>query len=154
MRSRNTNANSLATLAVSFGQDIPWIILVEDLVRPAELEVTKAGVFYVKVRPSWMDLIVLFLREGVLPLEGGEAEKIRRKDPSFWLFEEQKLYKCFFSGPYLLCVHPEAVKPLWRNCMKESVEVTQEAGRCHIRLLLRVTGGQACKKKYKNMLKV
>ena len=59
-----------------------------------------------------MDSIVLFLKEGVLPLESGEAEKIRRKAPCFWLSEEQKLYKCSFSRPYLLCVHPEAVEPL------------------------------------------
>ena len=26
---------------------------------------------------------------------------------SYWLSEDCKLYKCSFSGPYLLCVHPE-----------------------------------------------
>nr|XP_023922825.1 uncharacterized protein LOC112034250 [Quercus suber] len=59
-----------------------------------------------------MDPFVLFLKEGVLPNEKGEAEKIRRKAPQFWLSEEQKLYKHSFSGPYLLCVHLEAVEPL------------------------------------------
>jgi len=59
-----------------------------------------------------MDPIVLFLKEGVLSLEGEKAEKVQRKAPRFWLTEEQKLYKRFFSGPYLLCVHPEAIKPL------------------------------------------
>ena len=59
-----------------------------------------------------MDPLVLFLKEGVLPYEKGEADKIRRKALRFWLFEEQKLYKCSFSGPYLLCVHPKAVEPL------------------------------------------
>ena len=59
-----------------------------------------------------MDPLVLFLKEGVLPYEKGEAEKIQRKAPCFWLSEEQKLYKCSFSGPYLLCVHPELVEPL------------------------------------------
>ena len=37
-----------------------------------------------------------------------ETEKVRRKAPRFWLSEDQKLYKRFFSGPYLLCIHPEA----------------------------------------------
>jgi len=31
------------------------------------------------VGPSWMDPLVLFLKEGVLPYEKGEADKIRRK---------------------------------------------------------------------------
>jgi len=59
-----------------------------------------------------MDPIVLFLNEGILPQEKGEAKKVRRKAPRFWLSEEQKLYKRSFFGPYLLCVHPEAVEPL------------------------------------------
>ena len=59
-----------------------------------------------------MDPIVLFLKEGTLPEEKGEPDKVRRKAPRFWLFEEQKLYTHSFFGPYLLCVHPEAVEPL------------------------------------------
>ena len=59
-----------------------------------------------------MDPLVLFLNEGVLPHEKGEAEKVRRKAPRFWLFKEQRLYKHSFFGPYLLCVHPEAREPL------------------------------------------
>ena len=56
-----------------------------------------------------MDHLVLFLKKGILPDEKGEADKVWRKAPHFWLSEEQKLYKCSFSGPYLLCVHLEAV---------------------------------------------
>ena len=51
-RSRNTHAKSLTTLATSIGQDLPQVILVEDLVRPTELEVKKVGVFQIKVGPS------------------------------------------------------------------------------------------------------
>ena len=55
-----------------------------------------------------MDSIVLFLKEDIL-LEGkSKANKLRRKAYRFWLFEDQKLYKRFFSGPYLLCIHLEA----------------------------------------------
>ena len=57
-----------------------------------------------------MDPIVLFLKEDILPEEKSEAEKVRRKALRFWLFEDQKLYKCSFFGPYLLCIHPEASK--------------------------------------------
>ena len=59
-----------------------------------------------------MDFIVLYLKEDTLPEEKSEANKMRRKAPQIWLFEDQKLYKRFFSGLYLLCIHPEALKLL------------------------------------------
>ena len=57
-----------------------------------------------------MDSISLFLEKDILPEEKFEAEKVRRKVPRFWLSEDRKLYKRYFSGPYLLCVHPEALE--------------------------------------------
>ena len=59
-----------------------------------------------------MDPILLFLERDILPKEKTEAEKIRRNAPWFWLTEDKKLYKHSFSGPYLLCVHPETSKSL------------------------------------------
>jgi len=59
-----------------------------------------------------VDSIVLFLKEDIL-LEGkSEADKVRRKAPRFWLYEDQKLYKRSFFGLYLLCIHPRAVELL------------------------------------------
>ena len=49
-----------------------------------------------------MDSIVLFLKEGTLPKEKGEADKLRRKTPCFWLSEEQKLHELSFFGPYFV----------------------------------------------------
>ena len=54
-----------------------------------------------------MDPIVSFLKEDILPPDKLEADKIQRKAPRFWLSKDQKLYKCSFFGPYLLCIHPE-----------------------------------------------
>ena len=59
-----------------------------------------------------MDPIVRFLKDDILPEEKLEAEKIRRNAPRFWLSEDHKLYKCSYSRPYLLCIHPEAVELL------------------------------------------
>ena len=59
-----------------------------------------------------MDPILLFLERDILPKEKAKAEKIRRKAPRFWLFKDKKLYKCSFSGPYMLCVHLETSKSL------------------------------------------
>ena len=57
-----------------------------------------------------MDPIILFLRKDILPEDKSEVDKVRRRAPRFWLSEDQKLYKCSFSGPYLLCIHPEALE--------------------------------------------
>ena len=111
-RSRNTHAGSLATLATSSGQDLPQVILVEDLHKPIEEKKEKVQVHQIMVGPSWMDPLVLFRKEGTLLDEKGEADKIWSKAPRFWLFEEQKFYKRSFSGPYLLCLHLEVVEPL------------------------------------------
>ena len=62
-----------------------------------------------------MDLIVLFLREDILPADKLEADKIRKKAPYFWLSEDQKLYKHSFSGPYVICIHPEASESLLKE---------------------------------------
>ena len=107
-RSKNTHADSLATLATSSVQSLPRVILVEDLCKPMEGKKEIVHVHQVRVGPSWMDPIVLFLKENILSEEKSEAETVRKKAPQFWLSEDQKLYKHSFSRPYLLCIHLEA----------------------------------------------
>ena len=107
LKSRNTHTNSLATLATSLAQSLPWVILVENLCKPA-MRGDMVQIHQVRVGSSRMDPIVLFLKEDILLEEKSEVEKVRRKAPQFWLSEDQKLYKRSFLGPYLLCVHPEA----------------------------------------------
>ena len=62
-----------------------------------------------------MDSISLFLEKDILPEEKSKAEKVRRKTSRFWLSEDRKLYKRSFSGPYLLCVHPEVSESLLKK---------------------------------------
>ena len=111
-RSGNTHADSLATLATSSAQDLPRVILVEDLCTPTPLHRDMPRIHQIKLGSSWMDPISLFLERDILPEEKSEAEKVRRKAPCFWPFEDRKLYKRSFSSPYLLCVHPEALESL------------------------------------------
>ena len=59
-----------------------------------------------------MDFIIRFLKEDILSEEKIVADKIQRKATSYWLSEDHKLYKRSFSGPYLLCVHPELTESL------------------------------------------
>ena len=65
-----------------------------------------------------MDSISLFLEKDILLEEKSEAEKVRRKAPWFWLSEDRKLYKHSFSGPYLVCVHPEVSESLLEELHK------------------------------------
>ena len=107
-RSGNTYADLLDTLATSSAGDLPRIILVEHLDKANEVVKGTVHVHEVRVGPSWMDPMVRFLKDDLLPGEKSEAEKIRRIAPQFRLSEDHKLYKRSYSGPYLLCDHPEA----------------------------------------------
>ena len=111
-RGGNTYTDSLATLATSSAQDLPQVVPVEDLCTPTSLHQGMPRIHQIKLSPSWMDSISLFLEKDILLEEKSEAEKVRRKAPRFWLSEDRKLYKLFFSSPYLLCVHPEALESL------------------------------------------
>ena len=72
-RSENTHADSLATLATSSAQSLPQVILVEDLYKPTEMKRKMVHIHQIRVGPSWMDSIVLFLKEDILPEEIGRA---------------------------------------------------------------------------------
>ena len=118
-RNGNTHADSLATLATSSAHDLPRVILVEDLCISTTVKKDLLQVHQIKLVLSWMDPILLFLERDILPEEKSEGEKIRRKAPWFWLFEDGKLYKRSFSGPYLLCVHPDASESLLEELHKK-----------------------------------
>lgn len=75
-----------------------------------------------------MDLVVTFPKDGALPDERIEAEKIKRKAPRFWLSENQKLYKRSYLGPYLLCIHPEVVEVLLEE-LHEGICYSHTGGR-------------------------
>ena len=57
------------------------MILVEDLYKPTEVESNVVHILHIRVGPSWMDSIVSFLKEDVLPEDKSEVEKVRRKAP-------------------------------------------------------------------------
>ena len=56
-RSGNAQADSLAMLATSSAQDLPRVILVEDLYKPIKTEET-AQINQIRAGPSWMDSII------------------------------------------------------------------------------------------------
>ena len=82
-KSENTHANSLATLATSLAQSLSRVILIENLCKPIEIKGNVVHVHQVKAGSSWMDPIVLFLREDILPEDKSKADKVQRKAPRF-----------------------------------------------------------------------
>ena len=126
-RSGNAHADSLAILATSSAQNFPRVILVEDLRKPSAT-VNTVQINQVRARSSWMDSITQFLKEDILPEEKIETDKIRRKATSYWLSEDGKLYRRSFSGPYLLCVHPEQTESLLEE-MHEGIYGSHTGGR-------------------------
>ena len=75
-RSGNTHADSLATLATSSAQDLPRVVLVEELYTQALAHQGAPRIHQITLGPSWMDSISLFLEKDILPEEKSEADKV------------------------------------------------------------------------------
>uniref|UniRef100_A0A2N9FTE0 RNA-directed DNA polymerase n=1 Tax=Fagus sylvatica TaxID=28930 RepID=A0A2N9FTE0_FAGSY len=84
-RNLNNHADALATLASVLSADFKRFIPIETLTTPS------------------IDQPANYKKE---------AEIIRRKAARFWLSKDLKLYRRSFSGPYLLCVHPDIIEDL------------------------------------------
>ena len=69
----------MKTLTTSLAQDLPRVVLVEDLYTHTSIHQGTPRIHHIRLGPSWMDSISLFLEKDVLPEEKSEANKIRRK---------------------------------------------------------------------------
>ena len=150
-RSGNTHADSLATLAMSSTQDLPLVVLVEGLYIHNSVHHGIPRIHQIKLGPSWMDSISLFLEKDVLPEEKSEADKVRRKllgsgSPRIENYTNalSLVLTCF------VCT-PKHRNHFWRSCTKGFMEVIQEEDPCLTGLLPKDIGGQTCKKRHKNM---
>ena len=54
-----------------------------------------------------MDPILDYLSKDILPANQKEAAKVYKTTTRYWVSREGKLYKKSYTGPYLLCVHPD-----------------------------------------------
>ena len=72
LRSRNTHADSFATLVTSSTQSLPRVILMEDLCKPTEIGRNMVHIHQIRAGPNWIDSIMLFLKEDILP----EVDKV------------------------------------------------------------------------------
>uniref|UniRef100_A0A2N9F1K3 Uncharacterized protein n=1 Tax=Fagus sylvatica TaxID=28930 RepID=A0A2N9F1K3_FAGSY len=111
-RDRNSHADILAKLATTLETNLPKTVTVEVLSTPSSMVDIADGICSVDWVASWMDPLIAYLRDDCLPEDPKTASIIKRKAPGYWLSREGSLYKRSFSGPYLLCIHPNLVDNL------------------------------------------
>lgn len=75
----NGRADELAGLAFMFDSSTPNPLLIEFLPRPSIENSKQTEVFCTEHGPSWMDPIILFLKERTLPADKKEAHKVQVK---------------------------------------------------------------------------
>ena len=83
-RSKNSHADSLATLATISRENLPRIILVEDYTLLAYDVPASVQIHFTRMGPSWMDPLLMFLKNELLPEDKTRAEKVRKKAPRCW----------------------------------------------------------------------
>ena len=83
-------------LATSLAQSLLRVILVEDLCKPTEVGRNVVHVHQIRVGPSWMDSIVIFLKEDILPKGKSEANKVQKKGSSILVFQGPKVVQALF----------------------------------------------------------
>ena len=105
-REHNSHADILAKLATALETDLYRTVIVEVLSTSSTLIDTVDRVCNTSSVASWMDPLVAYLRDDCLPEDPKTASIIKRKASGYWLSRKGNLYKRSFSGPYLLCVHP------------------------------------------------
>ena len=150
-RSENTHADSLVTLATSLTQSLSRVILIEDLCKPMEVKGEVVHIHQVRVRPSWMDPIILFLREDILPEDKSKADKVWRKALLFGCLRTKNCTSVLFSGHIYSAFTLRHRRYSLRSHMKRFVEAIHETDLCLIEPSFRAIGDQICRTKCKNM---
>ncbi|KMT05943.1 hypothetical protein BVRB_7g164330 [Beta vulgaris subsp. vulgaris] len=64
------------------------------------------GVTTLDKSPTWMDKIITFIRDGVLPEDELEAERVQRR-ARWFAYHEGQLYEKSFTHPLLRCLTPK-----------------------------------------------
>ena len=110
-RMKNIRADLLSKLATLAPAELPKDVLFEVLKCPSTEE--SRPVMEIGHEPSWIDPLVAYLRDRILPHDAKEARKLRNQASRYILYEG-KLYKRSYSLPLLKCLRPsEADYALW-----------------------------------------
>ena len=103
LRMENIRADLLSKLATLAPAELPKGVLFEILKCPSMEE--SWLVMEIDHEPSWIDPLITYLRDGVLPQDAKEARKLRNQT-SRYILCEGKLYKRSYSLPLLKYLRP------------------------------------------------
>ena len=109
-RSYNSHADALANLASAIDSGMSRKVEFGYIDQPSIDREAIQLVACAELGPSWMDPIISYLTDDVLPDDKKEAHKLRLKSARFYLSSSGKLYRKSFMGPLLQCVHPSKVE--------------------------------------------
>ena len=100
-RSMNAEVNLLSRISSSSFLMSSREIRIGSLPYKSIVELAKQ--MCMDIEPSWMDPLLLYLKEGGLPKDESEAREIKKKAWHFVIVVEE-LYKRSFSQPLLKCI--------------------------------------------------
>ncbi|XP_048492941.1 uncharacterized protein LOC125493531 [Beta vulgaris subsp. vulgaris] len=118
-RSENQQADALARMASSAEGSAPRTIMWEVLHQPS---INAKEQLILDRTSTWMDEVVEYLRDGALPADAKEAERIKHR-AGWFLWHDEQLYKKSYTHPLLMCVTPEEGNYILREYTKGRVAV-------------------------------
>ncbi|XXG59271.1 hypothetical protein AAC387_Pa04g1381 [Persea americana] len=150
-RESNSHADTLASLASAVEVGNRRIIEVETLREPSIELQRPRQLMCVDLGPSWMDPVIAYLKDDLLPEDRLEAQKIRLKAARFWLSPDGKLSRKSFTGPYLRASTQAESTTSFTKFMRGSAAATSEVSRSPTKQSAKGTGGRTCKRTLKSM---
>ncbi|XP_059635333.1 uncharacterized protein LOC132277494 [Cornus florida] len=117
-RECNEDSDRLACRALSSGKTLARMIPIDVLCQPSIFEESSSSdprqVIVIPYDLRWINPIMTFIQDGVLPERKDEARKIRSNTAKYAIVHNQ-LYRRSFLGPYLKCVTPSEVRHIQRT---------------------------------------
>ncbi|XP_077226220.1 uncharacterized protein LOC143859388 [Tasmannia lanceolata] len=100
-RDINNRADALSKIASEETHDF-YIVLTEILLHPS---IDEVQVLEIPPGPNWMDPIMRYLKDGILPEDKLEARCLTAK-AAHYVLHGPRLYKRSYTWPYLRCLVP------------------------------------------------
>ncbi|KAL5564753.1 hypothetical protein UlMin_027917 [Ulmus minor] len=132
-RNENTNADALARLATGLEDSLLKMVPLEILDEPSINK--RQQVDAISDKPTWMDPIMAYLRDGTLPQDKFEARRLRYRSARYYL-DKDKLRKRSFSSPSLTCLNEDQAKYVLQE-VHEGVCGNHSSGRALAHKVLR-----------------
>ncbi|KAL5540976.1 hypothetical protein UlMin_043773 [Ulmus minor] len=132
-RNENTNADALARLATGLEDSLLKTVPLEILVEPSIDKHQQVDA--ISDKPTWMDPIIAYLRDGTLPQDKFEARRLRYRSARYFL-DKDKLRKRSFSSPSLTCLNEDQAKYVlqegyyWPTIQADSLAFVQKCDKC------------------------